>query len=359
VTYRILILFVLAAALSAATCGKDEPRSSGGIIYRALPTPCGVIHESEINESNTAPNYTFTGHEIDNVLGMQDFGARMYNPTLCQFTSVDPVDNPTGSNFRYARNNPINYVDPDGRQEKPSQEGAITKIKETIALLAPIKQTNPPLYSAAIEQIYLRAALDVITAKLQMEVPFAGAIAIGERVERLREQGIEFVVKPNSLDKVLVGFTGAVLFVPKDPLVVMSTSGQTRQFTSQDTLILYDQGLLAPDGTQFDFQTKGYYLERLIAHEEEHLAAYRGQRLYRPQPPNVSLKEAALKTALVYAKYLTSLDETYAEDYALHALEPGLRLVSESKITTADQRVGLRRKVADELRTRVDAPPKQ
>ncbi|MFA6957339.1 MAG: RHS repeat-associated core domain-containing protein [Thermoanaerobaculia bacterium] len=71
----------------------------------------------------------FTGHERDNrdgVASQLDYmHARYYNPNLGRFLSVDPVldqksaaKNPQRWNrYSYVSNNPVNKIDPDGREE--------------------------------------------------------------------------------------------------------------------------------------------------------------------------------------------------------------------------------------------------
>jgi len=62
---------------------------------------------------NDDVRYSFaTGKELDSS-GLYYFGARYYDPNIGRFTSVDPVrDNHA---YSYVNNNPMNYVDPDGR----------------------------------------------------------------------------------------------------------------------------------------------------------------------------------------------------------------------------------------------------
>ena len=65
----------------------------------------------------------FTGKERDTETGWDYFGARYYGSRIGRFTSGDPVYtwqenvlNPQLWNrYTYARNNPLRYVDPDGR----------------------------------------------------------------------------------------------------------------------------------------------------------------------------------------------------------------------------------------------------
>jgi RHS repeat-associated protein len=64
------------------------------------------------------PGYTGKFEEPD--LGIQNFGARWYNPRIGRFLAIDPAgfdpQNPQSFNrYAYENNNPYRYVDPDGR----------------------------------------------------------------------------------------------------------------------------------------------------------------------------------------------------------------------------------------------------
>ena len=78
--------------------------------------PFGAI----LAESKSAPNrYDYTGKEKDAELGIDwnYFGARYYDPGLRRFTSVDPLASkyPGWSPYVYCLDNPMKFVDPDGR----------------------------------------------------------------------------------------------------------------------------------------------------------------------------------------------------------------------------------------------------
>jgi RHS repeat-associated protein len=66
----------------------------------------------------------FHGKSTDADTGMEDFGARNYDPVLGRFLSIDPVDFSEKSihsfnRYAYGNNNPNRYVDPDGRFAVP------------------------------------------------------------------------------------------------------------------------------------------------------------------------------------------------------------------------------------------------
>jgi RHS repeat-associated protein len=70
---------------------------------------------------NVAQNYKFTGKERDSESGLDNFGARFDASSLGRFMSADPkpakhLRNPQDLNsYSYTINNPLRYIDPDGR----------------------------------------------------------------------------------------------------------------------------------------------------------------------------------------------------------------------------------------------------
>jgi RHS repeat-associated protein len=60
----------------------------------------------------------FTGQEMEDDIGLINMHGRMYDPTLGQFTSADPIMQQPYSQglnrFAYVNNSPLNYVDPSG-----------------------------------------------------------------------------------------------------------------------------------------------------------------------------------------------------------------------------------------------------
>lgn len=79
--------------------------------------------------------YGFNGRENDKETvgtgsGTQDYGARIYNPALGKFLSVDPLSKsyPWNSCYAFAENTPIAFIDLDGQEKyhysKTIQDGA-------------------------------------------------------------------------------------------------------------------------------------------------------------------------------------------------------------------------------------------
>jgi len=79
-----------------------------------------IVSESFDSSPNFPPvNYTFTGQEEDDEVGLYNYGARLYDPVLGRFISPDrlvpdPGDPQALNRYSYCLNNPLIYIDPSG-----------------------------------------------------------------------------------------------------------------------------------------------------------------------------------------------------------------------------------------------------
>jgi RHS repeat-associated protein len=79
------------------------------------------------HESSNEYRYGFNGMEKDDEVSGEgnsyDFGARLYNPRVGRWLSIDPFASKYAdiSPYVFVANNPIIFIDPDGKDVKPSE----------------------------------------------------------------------------------------------------------------------------------------------------------------------------------------------------------------------------------------------
>lgn len=100
---------------------RDVVRKEEGllsVVQRTEYYPFGGPVFSRVGDAALQP-YKYNGKEYDRMYGLNwyDFGARMYDPLLPKFTTMDPLAEKYYSISPYAcvANNPVNRIDPDGR----------------------------------------------------------------------------------------------------------------------------------------------------------------------------------------------------------------------------------------------------
>jgi RHS repeat-associated protein len=117
------------------------------------------ISDKAIKTPYTANKYRYNGKELQNQefsdgsgLEEYDYGARAQDPQLGRWIVPDPLSNktPNSSSYSYVENNPIRYLDPDGRstEDMPSAMTSVD-IDPTGKILRINEDGDPGVYMIA------------------------------------------------------------------------------------------------------------------------------------------------------------------------------------------------------------------
>jgi len=116
-----------------------ELDNTGNIISYEEYHPFGTTsYRSGRTETETSQKrYKYVGKERDEETGLYYYGARYYAAWLCRFVSTDPLKEKylEWSPYVYCADNPIKFIDPDGRDLVkvivPSKDGVMSIIVDS------------------------------------------------------------------------------------------------------------------------------------------------------------------------------------------------------------------------------------
>ena len=139
----------------------------------------------ELARPGASQPYRFLGNELytSNSLGLYDFSARMYDPTLGRFLSVDPMAEGYRhlSPYAYCAGNPVVYVDKDGQVIGRVVVGAVVgaAINGGIALLSGESGRE---VLGAVARGAVDGGIAGLTFGMSMGTTLAGKIAVSAAV---------------------------------------------------------------------------------------------------------------------------------------------------------------------------------
>jgi RHS repeat-associated protein len=98
----------------------------GNVVQHVEYVPFGEVFIEERNNKWNTP-YLFNAKELDEETGLYYYGARYYEPRVSLWISADPMQEkyPGVSSYAYCHNNPVNRIDPDGREDHVDDYGNV------------------------------------------------------------------------------------------------------------------------------------------------------------------------------------------------------------------------------------------
>ncbi|MNX72044.1 hypothetical protein D3C86_1033810 [compost metagenome] len=110
---------------------------SGQVLEEDHYYPFGLtISESSNNPAIPNQPFKYNGKELEKPFGLEtyEYGARQYDPQIGKWKGIDPLADRylSISPFAYVANNPIMYIDPDGRKINPANQKEWDKQKTNI-----------------------------------------------------------------------------------------------------------------------------------------------------------------------------------------------------------------------------------
>jgi RHS repeat-associated protein len=91
--------------------------ANGGIVQTNHYYPFGMSFAEGVTTSQQPYKYNAKELDTERGLNLYDYSARLMDPVLGRFSTVDPLAEkyPSTSPYFYALNNPLRFIDPDGR----------------------------------------------------------------------------------------------------------------------------------------------------------------------------------------------------------------------------------------------------
>jgi RHS repeat-associated protein len=137
--------------IAFADDNNDGTIATGEISQVADFYPFGMRHEPKAID-NASQKYLYNGKELQEDLDWYDYGARMYDPQIGRWHSIDNLAGKyfSLSPYAYCANNPIRFIDPDGNE---FTEDAWKYVNRLIAEINSKQKSNNEDIAAKKEQI--------------------------------------------------------------------------------------------------------------------------------------------------------------------------------------------------------------
>ncbi len=190
----------------------------GGYVYDAFGNTLA-------HSGNAVTRYLFEGEYQDQTTGLDDLRARYLDPATGRFLSVDPLHGASlvrifSNSYAYADGDPVNLVDPSGRQASLAELAVELTIQSTISVA---QTAGPELLTLAIAQTLIQY---VVIPGFKWRYTGLDLIARGD------DEGFQFYNKGNRLIQL-----GLNLISTSSDLVTIADVGLNLARLTQDLLL--------------------------------------------------------------------------------------------------------------------------
>ena len=186
----------------------------GEVVQHIEYVPFGEVFIEERNSIWNTP-YLFNAKEFDEETGLYYYGARYYDPRLSLWISTDPLQEkyPHINSYCYTANNPILFVDPDG---KAIVKGAVAAFKYAKRIWSVYKKTGK-LTPSNLKKAGLDEFLDIAG---DIQTIFTGDATTLDKVGAIADLiiGTDFNSKGKTTVSNLLGLTESTLGKEKGSL---------------------------------------------------------------------------------------------------------------------------------------------
>jgi RHS repeat-associated protein len=150
------------------------------------------------NNQQPVVNYTFTGQEADDEIGLYNYNARLYDPVLGRFISADTIVPEPGNlqalnRYSYCLNNPLIYIDPSGNWSFRNFLNSIRPIVQVAAVVVSSYYMGPVgavFASGGVNYAYTGEMKSSIIAGVQAGVTAGAFYGAGEYIDSLGGPGV-------------------------------------------------------------------------------------------------------------------------------------------------------------------------
>ena len=264
----------------------------GEVVQHIEYVPFGEVFIEERNNIWNTP-YLFNAKEFDEETGLYYYGARYYDPRVSLWISTDPKQESyfAFSSYVYCGNNPLIYIDPNGKEwEDPAQaeklkakiDNKITSIQKSILAQKARLESNQAKGKDISKQERKIADFESRISNLNQsksDIDLLGHDSQKYKLTQVSGEGAHMVRLENN---------GTISIETSEDALSIHEITHVRQALDAGGLEFSDSGCLKNPGTR----AKG--LQRYIAISEAEIEAYKMQYSYRPESLPISVDNISI-----------------------------------------------------------------